>query len=153
MSGKLHGSKKWRLFLWRKREVYHRLVGKAHRAGLRVKQVCAAYTSQYAFDGSGRVDRGPYICDEDGVSLGLSYSWVRFSSGKMYHADLNAAMNIGARYFLREGLKSYPAMDGSPDLAKVLGHVNGNVRTLSSLINFRRAVESGNCLLIGDASK
>ncbi|HAA46550.1 MAG TPA: transposase, partial [Halomonas sp.] len=39
-----------------------------------------------AFDGSGRVTR-----DKD------NYSQCTFSSGKRYHADLNAAYNIAAR--------------------------------------------------------
>lgn len=100
--GKLSGSRKQRLHLWRKRALYHRLVGAAHRWGIRVRQVCAWGTSKLASDGSGKVQRGKYIVDDQGNSLGLGYAWVRFSSGKLLNADLNAAYNIGARYFVRE---------------------------------------------------
>lgn len=145
-AGKLSGSGKWRLHLWRKREVYHRLYDRCHVLGLRIHQVCAWGTSKYAHDGSGVVERGRHICGEGGDSLGLSYSWVRFSSGKMYHADLNAAMNIGARYFLRSLLKSCPVTGGSAALANVLGSSGGSTWTLSSLINYRRALLVGHCL-------
>ena len=100
-NGKRHGKRSWRLHLWRYRDVYRRLCVAAHKWGLRVHQVCAWGTSQLAFDGSGRVNRGKYIVDDDGESLGLPYSVVRFSSGKFYNADLNAAYNIGARYYIR----------------------------------------------------
>ena len=100
-NGKRHGKRSWRLHLWRYRDVYHRLCVAAHKWGLRVHQVCAWGTSQLAFDGSGRVNRGKYIMGDDGKSLGLPYSVVRFSSGKFYNADLNAAYNIGARYYIR----------------------------------------------------
>ena len=100
-NGKRHGKRSWRLHLWRYRDVYHRLCVSAHKWGLRVHQVCAWGTSQLAFDGSGRVNRGKYIVGDDGKSLGLPYSVVRFSSGKFYNADLNAAYNIGARYYIR----------------------------------------------------
>ena len=100
-NGKRHGKRSWRLHLWRYRDVYHRLCVAAHKWGLRVHQVCAWGTSQLAFDGSGRVNRGKYIMGDDGESLGLPYSIVRFSSGKFYNADLNAAYNIGARYYIR----------------------------------------------------
>ena len=95
------GKRNWKLNLWRYRDVYHWLCVAAHKWGLRVHQVCAWGTSQLAFDGSGRVSRGKYIVGDDGVSLGLPYSVVRFSSGKFYNADLNAAYNIGARYYIR----------------------------------------------------
>ena len=95
------GKRNWKLSLWRYRDVYHRLCVAAHKWGLRVHQVCAWGTSQLAFDGSGRVKRGKYIMGDNGKSLGLPYSVVRFSSGKFYNADLNAAYNIGARYYIR----------------------------------------------------
>jgi hypothetical protein len=34
------------------------------------------------------------------------YSLCEFSTGKLYHCDLNAAYNIGARYFIRAIIKS-----------------------------------------------
>lgn len=145
-AGKISGSKKWRLHLWRKREVYHRLFDRCHVLGLRIHQVCAWGSSRVAFDGSGVVERGRHICGDDGVSLGLGYDWVRFSTGKMYHADLNAAMNIGARYFLRSLLKSCPVTGGSVLQAKVLGVSGVGAWSLATLINYRRALLVGYCL-------
>lgn len=135
--GKIRGSKKYRCALWRKRGVYHRCYDQAHVWGMRVHQVCAWNTSRLAFDGSGRVKRGGEICDESGVSLGLGYSCVRFSTGKLYSADLNAALNIGARYFLRSCLKSLPVTVASVARANVLGGLGGSAWTLSSLIDLR----------------
>lgn len=94
----------------------------------------------------GRVERGSEICGADGVSLGYGYSTVRFSSGKLYNADLNAALNIGARYFVRAYLKAFPVMGESPFRANVLGAVGGSTVVLSSLINLRRALELGHVL-------
>ena len=59
-------------------------------------------TSAYAFDGSGKVTR-----DRD------NYSMCTFTSGKRYHCDLSASYNIGARYWIREILKSLPVTEGS----------------------------------------
>ena len=145
--GKIRGSRKQRLALWRKREVYHRLYDQCHVWGMRIHQVCAWNTSRLAFDGSGRVERGGEICDVvSGESLGYGYSMVRFGSGKLYNADLNAALNIGARYFVRSILKACPVMDESPLRAKVLGAAGGSTVVLSSLINLRRALELGHAL-------
>lgn len=52
-AGKIRGSRKQRLHLWRKREVYHRLYDRCHLWGMRIHQVCAWGTSRLAFDGSG----------------------------------------------------------------------------------------------------
>lgn len=145
-SGKICGSKKQKLHVWRKRAVYHRLYDQAHVWGLHVHQVCAWNTSKLAFDGSGVVERGHHICDESGESLGFGFSMVRFSSGKLFNADLNAALNIGARYFVRSYLKAYPVMDASPLKAKVLGAAGGSTVVLASLINLRRALELGHVL-------
>ena len=135
--GKIKGSRKQRLHLWRAREVYRRCYDQAHKWGMRVHQVCAWGTSKLAHDGSGTVERGKYICDENGKSLGLGYSWVRFSTGKLYNADLNAAMNIGARYLLRSLLKSLPVTVACDIKANVLDDRGGSAWTLSSLIGAR----------------
>lgn len=155
--GKIKGSKKYRLKLWRKRGIYHHLVGQAHLWGMHVHQVCAWRTSQLAFDGSGFVQRGRYIVDDNGVSLGYSYSWARFTTGKLYNADLNAAYNIGARYFIREILKALGVTSGSVAddaeagaadamnhrvrRANVLDLPGGSSRTLSDLINLNSALK------------
>lgn len=144
MKGKLRGSRKYRLKLWRKREVYHRLLTQAHSWGMRVSQVCAWGTSRLAFDGSGRVERGRGIVDPvTGESLGYSCSWVRFASGKLYHSDLNAAYNIGARYYVREILKNLSGeTHGSVDLANVLDLPGGSNRVLSDLISLSSALRN-----------
>lgn len=141
IQGKIRGSRKYRLKQWRKRGIYHHLCDQAHVWGMRVRQVCAWNTSRLAFDGSGRVQRGSDITGEDGSSLGYSYSWVRFSSGKLYHSDLNACYNIGARYFTREMLKALDVSPKSGHLANVLGGSGGSAFTLSSLINLNTVLK------------
>ena len=90
-SGKIHGSKKQRLHLWRKNDIQQMVEHKAHRNLIRISRVCAWGTSKLAFDGSGEVKR-----DEDNHSL------CTFTTEKRYNCDLSASYNIGARYFLRE---------------------------------------------------
>ena len=102
LAGKKHGSsKRQRLHLWKADAVQRIVADKAHRLGMHISHICAWNTSHLAFDGSGCVLRGR--------EAGTSYSVCRFQSGKTYNADLNAAYNIGARYFIREIIKSLPA--------------------------------------------
>lgn len=97
--GKVKGSKKQRLKLWRSQEVQRIVADKAHRLGMHVSHICAWNTSRLAFDGSGCVMRGK--------SGGFkTYELCRFQNGKIYNCDLSATYNIGARYFIREILKS-----------------------------------------------
>lgn len=42
----------------------------------------------------------------------LSYSLCRCQTGKQYNCDLNASYNIGARYDIRELLKTLPVTAG-----------------------------------------
>ena len=141
IKGKIKGSRKYKLKQWRKRDIYHHLYDQAHLWGMRIHQVCAWGTSRLAFDGSGRVQRGKYIVGDDGNSLGYSYSWVRFASGKLYHADLNACYNIGARYFVREIIKALGVIQESDRLADVLGGSGRSSHTLSSLINLNTVLK------------
>ena len=97
MRGKIRGSRKQRLHLWRKRDVQKRCMHLAHRKGIRVSRVCAWNTSALAFDGSGKVERSA-----------KNHSLCRFSTGKQYNCDLSASYNIGARYFIRELIKPLP---------------------------------------------
>lgn len=90
-SGKIRGSKRQRLHLWRKNDIQKMVEHKAHRNLIRISHVCAWGTSKLAFDGSGELQR-----DENNHSL------CTFTTGKRYHCDLSASYNIGARYFLRE---------------------------------------------------
>ena len=96
--GKKRGSKKQRLHHWRAMYVQSMVANKAHRLGMRISRVCAWGTSKLAYDGSGKVERG----------INGNYSICRFQTGKVYNCDLSASYNIGARYFIREILKSLP---------------------------------------------
>ena len=89
--GKIHGSKKQKLHLWRKQAIQEMVGHKAHRNLIRISRICAWGTSKYAYDGSGEVTRDA-----------SNHSLATFKSGKQYNCDLSASYNIGARYFLRE---------------------------------------------------
>ena len=136
MKGKIHGSKKQRLALWRKRDVQKRVEHLAHRWSMRFSRVCAWNTSRLAFDGSGRVKRGSEIAVREGEKFG--YGTVEFSTGKLYSADLNAAYNVGARYFVRGLLKSLSKKARSVLEAKVPSGLSGSTVTLSSLISLNK---------------
>lgn len=127
LTGKKKGKKKQRLHHWRAKYVQEMVTNKAHRLGMRISRVCAWNTSRLAYDGSGRVSRGK---DADLPS----YSLCRFSNGKIYNCDLNASYNIGARYFIREILKSLPARVKLDVQAKVPELSKRTTSTLSSLI-------------------
>ena len=97
---------------------------KAHRDGVRVRRVCAWNTSKLAFDGSGKVERDEH-----------NYSMCTFKTGKRYHCDLSASYNIGARYFIREILKSLPAKARLSIEAKVPQCTKRTTCTLSTLLS------------------
>lgn len=98
---------------------------------MRISRICAWNTSRLAFDGSGKVERGTYI--QNGIEK-YNYSICTFPNGKQYHCDLNATYNIGARYFIRELLKSDSVMRGLPSQTKDSDYGTGTTRTLSTLI-------------------
>ncbi|MEM1505620.1 hypothetical protein RG959_19660 [Domibacillus sp. 8LH] len=66
----------------------------AHYLGMRLSRINPRNTSALAFDGSGKVERSP------------KKDLAVFLTGKVYHADLSASYNIGARYFIRAFQKS-----------------------------------------------
>ena len=127
IAGRKRGSKKMRLHLWKAKYVQSMVMEKAHRNLIRVARVCAWNTSRLAFDGSGKVSRGK----EADLP---SYSLCRFASGKQYNCDLNASYNIGARYLIRERLKTLPATVGQAVTAKVPELAHRSTNTLSTLI-------------------
>ena len=109
LSGKKKGkSRRQRLHLWKSRDVQSMVASKVHRLGIRISHVNARNTSQLAYDGSGDVIRDK-----------KNYSVCQFKTGKIYNCDLSASYNIGARYFVREIIKSLPATTGLGISAKV----------------------------------
>ena len=124
LTGKKKGSKKQKLHHWRAQAVQRIVADKAHRVGMRIRRICAWNTSALAFDGSGKVKR-----DED------NYSMCTFTTGKRYHCDLSASYNIGARYFIREILKSLPAKARLGIEAKVPQCTKRTTCTLSTLLS------------------
>lgn len=122
MKGKKSGSKKQKLHIWRKNGVQSLVEHKAHRCGIRISRICAKNTSILAYDGSGAVAR-----DKNNHSL------CTFSTGKQYNCDLSASYNIGARYFIRELLKSVPKKKLSLLWAEVPESEHRTTCTLSTL--------------------
>ena len=108
MNGKISGSKRQKLQLWRKRDIQKRCEHQAHRKGMRISRICAWNTSRLEYDGSGIVLRD-----------WRNHSLCAFQTGKRYNCDLSASYNIGARYFIRELLKPLPATERSLLEAKV----------------------------------
>lgn len=121
------GSMAYRLGLWRSRDILRRVEHIAHRLKIRFATVNARNTSRLAFDGSGDVRR---YADNRALCT--------FTSGKRYNADLNAAYNIGARFYIREILKACSGRKASELKAKVPGLAARTRCTLSTLINLRR---------------
>ncbi|WP_244913513.1 IS110 family transposase, partial [Heyndrickxia sporothermodurans] len=85
------GAKKLRFKLryWRKKGIQNKVEEMAHYLGMRISRINARNTSALAFDGSGKVQRN------------AKKDLATFTTGKVYHADLQASYNIGARYFIR----------------------------------------------------
>lgn len=132
-NGKVRGSKKQKLKLWRSQEVQSIVTNKAHRLGMHISHICAWNTSRLAYDGSGFVLRGK----NGGFN---TYELCRFQNSKTYNCDLSASYNIGARYFIREILKS---LDESSRLlieAKVPQCSKRSTCTFSTLINLNAAL-------------
>ena len=120
--GKIRGSKKQRLHLWRKRSIQEMTEHKAHRCLIRISRICAWNTSRLAFDGSGRLQR-----DKNNHQL------AAFANGKQYNCDLSASYNIGARYFLREYCNAYPKIAGQ--IPKASQRVYADLRNLFGKTN------------------
>lgn len=123
--GKKRGSKKQRLHHWRAMYVQQMVMQRAHRFAMRFSRVNAWGTSRLAYDGSGPVERG----------IHGNYSICRFRSGKVYNCDLTASYNIGARYFVREILKSLPETARLEAEAKVPQLSKRTTCTFSTLVS------------------
>ena len=131
MKGKIRGSKKQKLHLWRKKEIQERCEHQAHRSGIRISHVNAWGTSALAFDGSGKVERD-----------NSNHSLCTFTSGKQYNCDLSASYNIGARYFIRELIKPLSVMVRSLLEAKVPAVKRRSSCVYADLIALNRAMQS-----------
>ena len=129
MKGSKHGTKAQLLSLWRKRQIQQIVEHQAHRNGIRFSRINPNGTSKYAYDGSGLV-----------VRSNNNYSLCTFSNGKQYNCDLNASYNIGARYFIREILKPFSAMERSHLEAKVPSMAFRTKCTLATLISLNKVL-------------
>lgn len=134
-SGKKKGTKKQKLHMWKCNDVQSMVTVKAHRLGIRIRHINAWGTSRLAYDGSGHVLRGT-----DGNLS--SYSICRFKTGKIYNCDLNATYNIGARYFIREILKSCSEKKRLQLEAKVPQACKRSTCTFSTLISLNAALSA-----------
>lgn len=112
--GRIRGSKKQKIAMWRKNDIQNIAIRKAHENYIRVSRICAWGTSSNAYDGSGKVIRGK----DAGFKTNAE---CKFRNGKIYNCDLNASYNIGARYFCREILKTLSETEGSQVEAEVPG--------------------------------
>ena len=128
---KKRGSKKQKLHMWKANTVQRIVTDKAHRLHMRISRVCAWGTSKYAYDGSGTVERG----------IDDNYSLCRFTSGKIYNCDLSASYNIGARYIIREIVKSLPETARVALEAKVPQIAKRSTCTYSTLISLIAELE------------
>lgn len=133
--GKIRGAKKQKLKMWRSQEVQSIVINKAHRCGMRISHICAWNTSKLAYDGSGTILRG-----KDGELN--TYELCKFQNGKVYNCDLSASYNIGARYFIREILKSEPAKVRLQLEAKVPQVCKRSTCTFSTLVSLNAALAS-----------
>lgn len=134
-NGKVRGSKKQKLKMWRSQEVQSIVTNKAHRLGMRISHICAWGTSKYAYDGSGMVLRGK----AGGFN---TYELCKFQNGKIYNCDLSASYNIGARYFIREILKSLDESSRLAIEAKVPQSAKRSTCTFSTLISLNAELVS-----------
>ncbi|WP_246516393.1 hypothetical protein [Salicibibacter cibarius] len=126
------GAKKLRFKLryWRKKGIQNKVTEMAHYQGTRMSRVNARNTSALAYDGSGKVERN--------IKKGLA----TFTTGKVYHVDLSASYNIGARYFVRGIQKSMSETKWLSLQAKVPDVAKRTYTTLSSFISLTKALES-----------
>ncbi|PFJ29042.1 IS200/IS605 family element transposase accessory protein TnpB [Bacillus thuringiensis] len=124
------GAKKLRFKLryWRKKGIQRKVEEMAHYLGIRISRINARNTSALAFDGSGMVERN----DKKDLAT--------FTTGKVYHADLSASYNIGARYFIRAYQKSTSEKKWLSLQAKVPVLAKRTQQTLSSLITLHLAL-------------
>ncbi len=87
-AGKKGSLLKQKFHLWCHAKIVEIVTDRWSELGGQIQAINPKYTSAYAFDGSGKVKR-----DKN------NYSLAKFTTGKLYNADLSASYNIGARYW------------------------------------------------------
>ena len=131
LNGKKRGSKRQRLHLWRANGIQAMVTNKVHRLDMCISHINAWNSGRLAFDDFVHVLRG----SESTKIEDDNYSLCEFTTGKVYHCDLNATYNIGARYFICELLKAVPVTEQQYITAKVLECEKRSTCTLSTLIS------------------
>lgn len=102
--GRYRSSLRKRFHTWLHRLVHRIVTEQAEELGVRVVTVNPRGTSKYAFDGSGLVRRDPQ-----------NAAVAKFTTGKRYDADLNAAYNIAAKHhYYRYWRAKHPQLEKSP---------------------------------------
>ena len=114
-----------RLHYWAKQGIQNKVEEMAHYHGMRIARVNPNGTSKQAYDGSGLVKRNH------------KKDMAVFPNGKVYHADLNASYNIGARYYIKQYQKATPETEWLRVTAKVPSLAFRTQQTLSTLITLR----------------
>ncbi|WP_043933496.1 IS200/IS605 family element transposase accessory protein TnpB [Bacillus sp. EB01] len=121
---------RFKLHYWRKTAIQNKVTEMAHYNGMRISRINARNTSVLAFDGSGFVSRNQ------------KKDLATFTTGKVYHADLSASYNIGARYFIRELTKPFSEMERLSLQAKVPELAKRTLQTLASLSSLHSAFQT-----------
>lgn len=121
---------RFKLRYWRKKGIQNKVEEMAHYLGIRISRVNARNTSALAYDGSGKVERNH------------KKDLATFTMGKVYHADLSASYNIGARYFIRAYQKTTSERKWLSLQAKVPALAKRTSQTLSSFISLNQALEA-----------
>ncbi len=125
--GRKRSTLRQRFHGWMHRQVVKLVTEMFTEKGGAVSFVCPENTSKLAFDGSGYVLRDA-----------KNYALATFKTGKRYNADLNAAYNIGARYWYSK-LAGGNGRETTPD--KSFRIVPRMRVVLSTLWDYHRAVE------------
>ena len=131
---KKNKDKAQQLHMWKCRAIINKLEHNAHKYKMRFYRVSAKNTSALAFDGSGKVKRNKENASLCTFPSGITPKGrISYAKGKKYNCDLNASYNIGARYFIREILKSASEKKLSQLQAKAPEIVRRTQCTLSTL--------------------
>ena len=131
LSSNFKGKSSEKIHHWRKISIIKKTCTKAHVYGIRYSTINPKNTSNLAFDGSGNVQRG----------INNNYSMCKFTNEKIYNCDLNASCNSGARYFIREYLKSLSETKVLEIMAKVPDLSKRTKYTLNTLININNILK------------